>query len=70
MDESLCKLFCCSIIEEYVKELIAWTCWYIWKERCSVQIEKKKLDIIRVVKRIKYAFAEKMKIMNKDNNEE
>ena len=36
VDKSFYKLFCCSSLEDDVKELIAWTCWYIWKERCSV----------------------------------
>ena len=68
MDESFYKLFCCSSLEDDVKELIAWTCWYIWTERCSVQIGKNKLNIIGVVEKIKYAFGEKRKLLNKDTD--
>ena len=67
--ETLCKLFCCNNIDGDIKALIAWTCWYIWKERCKVQIGKKQLDVIGVIERIKYAFGEIRKKFSKDTIE-
>ena len=52
------KLLSGEKVDKNIKDMIALTCWYIWKERCSVQIENKALDVNSVVRKIRYAFKE------------
>ena len=47
-----------NYVSDYVKNLIAYTCWYIWKGRCEVKLGKKKLDIGSLVNSASHAVAE------------
>ena len=62
------KLFSGERMEGNIKAMIALTCWFIWKERCSVQIENKALDVNSVVRKIRYAFEEIQMVKWKGND--
>ena len=44
IDERLDKMFSGKDIDMVVKKAIAWTCWYLWKEKFGIQMEQKKLN--------------------------
>ena len=51
-------MICGKEIDMVVKKTVVWTCWYLWKERCGIQMEQKKLNIEGVIKRIRNAIEE------------
>ena len=62
IEEWLLKLFSRKGVDEKIKAMIVVTCWFIWKERCSVQIENKILDVSRVIRKIIYAYEKLQKV--------
>ena len=68
VDDSLYKIFCLNNFDCDIKALIALTCRYIRKERCKVQLGKKRIDVTGVIERIRYAFGETRQKSGKDKN--